>query len=171
VTTAVRDVLLRQFDVAWQLAWYHLETLTTEECYWRPAERGLHVHETAAGWMADWPTHEGYDLGPSSAAWIAWHWLFWWRVAHDHTFGGATLTRDDVAWPVTADALRAELQSLHGAWRAELLAASDPSLAATDRVRWPFRGRSLADLFAWANTELTKSAVELGAVRFLFHGR
>lgn len=126
--TQSRDLLLRQFDVAWQLAWYHLETLTDDECQWRPAARGLRVHHHEGRWTVDWPTHEGHDLGASSAAWIGWHWLFWWRMVIDQTWGAGTLT-------------------------------------------WPFRERSLGDLFAWANTELTKSAAELGMVRFLYVAR
>lgn len=167
-SVVVRDLLLRQFDVAWQLAWHHLETLSTDECLWRPADRGLHVRQTADGWVADWPTHEGYELGPSSAAWISWHWLYWWHMAIDYTWGRAELTRDAVSWPGSADALRLELRTLHDRWRAALLATDDARLAATEHVRWPFTGRSLADLFAWANMELTKSAAELGAVRFSY---
>lgn len=171
MSTDTREVLLRQFDVAWQLAWYHLESLTTEECLWRPADRGLHVHEAAHHWVADWPTHEGYDLGPSSAGWITWHWLFWWRMAADHTWGAATLTREAVPWPGHADGLRTELRALHDAWRAALASSDADTLVSAARVQWPFRDRPLADLFAWANTELTKSAAELGALRFLYAAR
>lgn len=36
----MRDTLLRQFDLAWKLASYHLSGLSTAECLWRPAEIG-----------------------------------------------------------------------------------------------------------------------------------
>lgn len=169
--TQARDLLLRQFDVAWQLAWYHLETLTDDECLWRPAARGLHVHHHDGNWIADWPTHEGYDLGASSAAWIEWHWLFWWRMVLDHTWGDAVLTRESIHWPGSAAAAREELEALHDQWRARLDASNDADLARSEPVRWPFRDRTLGDLFAWANTELTKSAAELGMVRFLYGAR
>jgi hypothetical protein len=70
----VGGYLLRQFDIAWMLASYHLDGLTTEECLWRPARRGLHVHQGPDGaWRGEWPEHEGYDLGPPSIAWTTWH--------------------------------------------------------------------------------------------------
>jgi hypothetical protein len=53
----VRRVLLRQLQTAWQLTHYHLDTLSTEECLWRPAPSGPSVARNAAGaWVADWPT-------------------------------------------------------------------------------------------------------------------
>ena len=62
-----RGYLIRQFDTAWKLTSFHLNGLTTEECLWRPARQGLHVHQEPGGeWRADWPTDEGYDLGPPS---------------------------------------------------------------------------------------------------------
>ena len=85
MTATGRDTLLRQFDTAWKLMSYHLDGLTTDECLWRPARKGLHVAQGADGvWRADWPEHEGYDLGPPSIAWITWHVGFWWSMALDH---------------------------------------------------------------------------------------
>jgi hypothetical protein len=49
-----------------------------------------------------------------------------------------------------------------------LSAQADADLASPTRVHWPFEQRPLADLFAWANTELTKSAAEIGYARFLY---
>ena len=57
--------LIRQFETAWKLTNFHLDGLATEECLWRPAHEGLHVHQVLDGrWRADWPDHEGYDIGP-----------------------------------------------------------------------------------------------------------
>ena len=62
--------LRRQFETAWLLTDLHLTGLGTEECLWRPASQGMHVHRAADGtWRADWPEHERYDLGPPSIAW------------------------------------------------------------------------------------------------------
>lgn len=163
-----RDTLARQLGVAWQLTTYHLQDLTTEECLRRPAERGLHVHQQADGtWRADWPEHEGYDLGPSSIGWMTWHLGFWWSMALDHNFGSRTLTREDIAWPGTAESARAWIFGLHARWRDALSAQAEADLATVCGVHWPFEGRPRADLFAWANTELTKSAAEIGYARFL----
>ena len=51
-----RGYLMRQLETAWKLTSYHLDGLTTEECLWRPARVGLHVHRASTGrWRADWP--------------------------------------------------------------------------------------------------------------------
>lgn len=163
-----RDVLLRQLDTAWRLAWYHLESLTTEECLRRPAARGLHVHRLDDGrWRADWPTHEGYDLGPASIAWLTWHLGFWWSMALDHAFGDATLTREGVDWPGDADGVRAWIGDLHARWHAALEALPDESWSSAERTRWPFTGRPFADVAAWANVELAKNGSEIGYARFV----
>jgi hypothetical protein len=167
-----RGYLARQLGVAWQLTSYHLETLTTDECLWRPANRGLHVfHQADGSWKADWPAHERYDLGPSSIAWLTWHLGFWWSMALDHNFGDATLEREDVRWPGDADSVRSWLKRLHTRWADKLSPLTDVELASSQQVHWPFRDRSLGDLFAWANTELTKSAAEIGYARFLYGAR
>lgn len=160
--------LQRQFDVAWQLTAYHLAGLTTAECLWRPAPRGLHVHRDAQGcWYADWPTTETYTIGPSSIGWLTWHLGFWWSMALDHNFGAGTLTREAIAWPGEADLARDWISGLQQRWAAALRATTDQDLASPARVRWPFRDRPLGDLFAWANTELAKNAAEIGYARFL----
>ena len=168
----LRATLLRQFDTAWKLAQYHLDGLTTDECLWRPASAGLHVHQQADGsWRADWPTHEGYDLGPASIAWITWHMGFWWSMVLDHSFGGAALTREQVAWPGSADGVRAWLGGFAAEWRGRFDELSDNALSATTLTRWPFTDRPFADVVAWATVELTKNAAELGYARFLHAAR
>src|SRR4051812_49350411 len=102
-----RDVLLKQLDTAWKLAAFHLDGLTTDECLWRPASSGPHVRrEPGNVWLADWPEHERYGLGPPSIAWITWHMGMWWSMVMDHSFGDATLTREQVTWPGSAAAAR-----------------------------------------------------------------
>src|SRR5213596_809041 len=81
-----RGYLIRQFETASKLADVHLDGLTTDECLWLPAHKGLHVHRVPDGsWRADWPDHEGYDVGPPSIAWLTWHLGFWWSMAIDHS--------------------------------------------------------------------------------------
>lgn len=165
-----RDYLLRQLDTAWQLTSYHLEGLTTEECLWRPAAVGLHVHADADadGWRIDWPDREGYDIGPASIAWLTWHLGFWWSMAYDHAFADATLTREQVRWPGTADAVRAWISGLHAQWRAAVEQLGDDDLRAAERTRWPLQDRPFGDIVAWANIELMKNAAEIGYARFLY---
>jgi hypothetical protein len=87
-------------------------------------------------------------------------------MALDWNFGSAALEREDVLWPGDAEGLRRELAALYDKWRGELEARDDAALQ-DPSARWPFTGRPLADLFAWANVELTKNAAEIGYVRFL----
>lgn len=167
----LRDTLLRQFDIAWALTEYHLTGLTTDECLWRPAAKGLHVHERDGAWHADWPESEGYDLGPSSIGWITWHMVFWWASVLDHSFGAGTLERPQIHWPGSAHAAIARIRELQGTWRTEVERLTDDDLRATTRTRWPFSGKPFADVIGWLTVELTKNAAELGYARFLYAAR
>ena len=161
--------LRRQLATAWSLTNIHLAGLTTDECLWRPASTGLHVHEQPDGrWRADWPEHERYDLGPSSIAWLTWHLGFWWSMVLDHSFGSGTLTREHVEWPGNANATRAWIERLHREWCAVVEQATSESLRSSEHTRWPFEGRPFGDVVAWANLELMKSAAEIGYARFLY---
>lgn len=167
--SAARGYLLRQFDTAWALTEYHLEDLTTEECLWRPAEKGLHVRKDAGGaWRGEWPESEGYDLGPPSIAWTTWHIGFWWSMALDHAFGDGTLSHEDVVWPGEADGVRAWLDGMREDWRGRLESLGEADLASAERTRWPFRDRPFGDVAAWVNIELMKNAAEIGYARFLY---
>ena len=161
--------LRRQFRTAWSLTEFHLNGLDTEECLWRPASQGLHVHRAPDGvWRADWPEHERYDLGPASIAWTTWHLGFWWSMGLDQSFATASLTREAVTWPGTADGVREWLGRLRGEWLAALDNLSDSDLRSTQRTRWPFGDRPFGDVVAWVNVELTKNAAEIGYARFLY---
>ena len=162
------DCLIGQFEMAWKLASYHLDGLTTDDCMWRPSHHGPHIRQMDDGtWVPDWPIQEAYAAGPPSIAWLGWHMLYWWSMAHDKNFGAGTLMREDVRWPDDAEGFRLHLQRLHGQWRERLGSLDDGDLRSTQRARWPLRDQPLADLFAWANVELTKNAAEIGYVMFL----
>jgi DinB superfamily len=164
--------LLRQLDTAWKLARFHLDGLTTDECLWRPALRGLHVTRREDGqWSADWPEREGYDIGPPSIAWVTWHMVFWWSMVLDHSFGPGTLERGSVAWPGSADSVRRVLDRLHCQWRAAIAGLSEPEFRSPAQARWPYRDRPFGDVVAWANVELVKNASEIGYARFRYAGR
>lgn len=164
-----RACLLQQLETAWKLTSYHLNGLSTEECLWRPADRGLHVRQGADGkWRADWPDREDYGLGPASIAWITWHIGFWWSMALDHSFGAGKLSREDVLWPGTAEGVRAWIETLASRWRAELEQLPEEDFYSEQRARWPFRDRPFFDVVAWVNVELTKNAAEIGYARFLY---
>jgi DinB superfamily len=164
----LRSTLLAQLDIAWALTCYHLESLTTEECLRRPGRQGLEVARGADGlWRAQWPEHEGYDLGPASVGWLTWHLGFWWSMVIDHSFGEATLTREQVTWPGDADEVRAQLARRYSEWRAALERLSDAELLSAERTKWPLTGKPFADIAAWVNLELMKNAAEIGYARFV----
>lgn len=169
MTNDDRGGLEWQLETAWKLMSHHLNGLTTEECLWRPASRGLHVQQRADGlWRADWPDRESYDLGPPSIAWLTWHVGFWWSMAYEHAFGAAALTREDVRWPGDADRVRGWLAQLKAQWSASVAALSAEELRSMQRTRWPFRDRPFVDVIAWVNLELIKNAAEIGYARFLY---
>lgn len=164
----LRESLLRQLEIGWALLSYHLDGLGTEECLRRPAPVGPHVHRGDDGrFRADWPEREDYGLGPPSVAWITWHIVFWWSMVIDHSFGERRLTREEVSWPGSADAVRQTIGGLHETWRTEIEALDEDDLRSTARCRWPFEGRAFGDVVAWANVELVKNAAELGYARFV----
>lgn len=164
-----RDCLLNQLNISWMLLEYHLNGLTTEECLWRPSSKGLHVHKTEDGrWHADWPNHEGYDIGPSSIAWTTWHICYWWSMAYNHSFGDGSLTKEVVSWPGDADALRAEFSTLHQQWKTALENLSDEDLSKTRHSKWPIQNQPFYNIAGWVNVELMKNAAELGYARFLY---
>lgn len=166
-----RDYLLRQLEIAWQLTDYHLTGLTTEECLWRPAAVGLHVHREGEAWRADWPETEGYEIGPASIAWLTWHLCFWWSMVLDHSFGPGTLTREAVTWPGSADAMRDTVRELHQKWRDAVSALLPQELDTSERARWPLKECPFAEIVGWASLELMKNAAEIGYARFVYASR
>jgi hypothetical protein len=164
----MNDTLTRQFDTALTLARYHLDTLEDAHCVWRPTERGPHVRHQPGHWFADWPEDESYGAGSPSIGWLCWHILYWWSMALDHNFGDGTLDRHDVVWPGSADGFRAQFDRLAGAWQAVLHDLQRTPSLAQEAAKWPFAGRSRADIVAWVNLELVKNAAEIGILRFVY---
>jgi hypothetical protein len=172
MSSLIQTSLRRQFDIAAKLTRFHLQTLTTEECLWRPAPQGLHVHCRDDGsWQADWPKSEGYEVGPPSIAWVTWHIGYWWSMVLDHSFGAKSLERSSVHWPGSASGVRAWIGDLEARWLQSIAVLSDAELAADAMSRWPFSERPFADIIAWANLELAKNAAEIGYARFLYASR
>jgi hypothetical protein len=169
MSITARDYLIRQFETAWKLTNYHLDGLSIEECLWRPAQNGLHVSPVFDGkWRADWPDHEGYEIGPPSIAWLTWHIGFWWSMVLNHSFGDGTLSREHVLWPGDAGLVRQWLGQLQEEWRVALEQITDDDLRSTQRTRWPFQDRPFGDVVAWVNVELVKNGAEIGYARFLY---
>ena len=167
-----RKLLLDQFDIAWSLADYHLGSLSTEECLWRPTRPGLHVHRHNDGiWLADWPEIEGYDIGLPSIAWTTWHICYWWTNAIAGMNGKPVVDRADIAWPGSAEQTRTAIEGLRARWRSVVEGASENDLEEIKAGSWPMPNCSVAGIAAWLNLELMKNAAEIGAIRFLYATR
>lgn len=163
-----RDLLRAQFQIAWALVSYHLESLSTEECLWRPATRCLHVTKDGDRWRAEWPENEDYGIGPPSIAWTTWHICFWWTKALDHIQGKTTLAKDDIAWPGSADDVRSAITALRNRWLEVVSDLTESDFQTSNPVSWPIPDSSPATIAAWLNVELMKNAAEIGLVRFLY---
>ena len=169
MSNRLKRCLIGQYETAWMLASYHLDGLTTEECLWRPASRGLHVAESSDGiWHADWPESEGYDIAPPSIGWLTWHMGF---LVVD---GARPLLRPghpDSRRTSPSPVARRQPSFGSGTWptngamrsvNCRMKRGSHP-----ERTRWPMQGKPFSDVVAWASVELTKNASEIGYARFL----
>lgn len=157
-----------QYTIACQLLDYHLTDLTEDEYHWRPTSPGLHITEQSGIWLPDWPTSEGYDIGPPSSAWLLWHMTYWWSMVFDYTFGQATLQREEIPAAGTVTAAKERLLLQRNQWEVAVRELPPEAWLDTERTRWPFADQSFADLAAWLNLELMKNASELGYSRFIF---
>jgi len=167
--STTKDLLLSQFGISWALTAHHLNGLSTDECLWRPAEPCLHVREVGTGqWVADWPEHEGYAIGPPSIAWTTWHMGFWWHKAIAHLVGEAGPSARDVPWPGSAQGVQQQLGALRTQWLELLSNASAADLQAVRAHGWPIPDAPLQTTAAWLNVELMKNAAEIGVIRFLY---
>jgi hypothetical protein len=170
-TDCIRNTLIFQLDISWQLLEYHFTGLEEEECLWKPSAKGLHVNKKQGIWCADWPDSEAYEIGPSSIAWITWHITFWWSMVFDYSFSKGALTRETVPWPGSFIEARDKIIQLHDEWRTILETMSEEELLSSGRTRWPFEGKPFYELAAWLNLELMKNASEIGYGRFLYASR
>ena len=80
----IRDSILFQLDMCWQLYKYHTENLEEAEAYWAYSFESLQVRKVNDGWIIDWPESESYEMGPMSIAWLMWHIIYWWSTALDY---------------------------------------------------------------------------------------
>lgn len=168
----IKICLLYQFHDAWDFLSYHLQTLSTEECFWRPASEGPHVFQDESGeWRADWPVEEHYDTGPASIGWISWHSNMWWSMVLNHSFGDQSLQIKDVTWPGNVNALRSRLLQLRNQWVDSVQQLEETDLMATTRCRWPVQNKPFSIIVGWANSELMKNAAEFGYIRYLYTQR
>ena len=159
-------LLKKQLFVTWTFAEQALADLTEDECLWTPSRDSWTVRPDGGGrWRPDWVEPEPPALPPTSLGWILWHAIWWWSMVIDHSFGNATLRREEVDWPGAAGSMPA-LRTLHDGWLVLLDGLTDTDLDDNTRTRWPYTdGRSFGLVAGWVNIELMKNIAEMSLTR------
>lgn len=164
----IKENILFQLDMCWQLYLYHTENLQEEEALWSFTPTGLKVRKKDDDWCIDWPDSESYDIGPSSIAWIMWHIIYWWSTALDCNFGDGTLKKEEILWPGSIEKAKTTIKLLRDKWILKLNDLSDTDYKSKQYSKWPLEDRNFADIALWLNGELMKNAAEIGYGRFLY---
>jgi len=143
----IKENILFQLDMCWQLYLYHTENLKEIEALWSFSPMGLQIRRQDDGWSIDWPERESYEIGPSSIG---------------------TLKKEDITWPGSVEKAKEEIKTLHDKWVEKLINMSDVEYQSQQYAKWPLEGRSFADTALWLNGELMKNVAEIGYGRFLY---
>jgi hypothetical protein len=167
----IKENILFQLDMCWQLYLYHANNIEESEALWVFSPTGLQVRKQEDAWCVDWPETERYEIGPSSIAWIMWHIIYWWSTAIDYNFGDGALKKEDIHWPGSVEKAKATISSLHDTWVSELNDLPDADYQLKQYAKWPLADRNFADIALWLNAELMKNAAEIGYGRFLYAAR
>ena len=95
----MKQEILFQLDIAWQLFQYHCNGLSEAEAMWCKTKYGLQIRGTGNEWKIDWPETETYSIGPSSIAWTMWHILYWWKTTLSASKENRIIKKEDIKWP------------------------------------------------------------------------
>lgn len=164
----IKENILFQLEMCWQLYLYHTENIQEEEALWSFTPTGLKVRKKDDEWCIDWPDSESYDIGPSSIAWVMWHIIYWWSTALDCNFGDGTLKKEEILWPGSIEKAKMTIKLLRDKWILKLNDLSDTDYKSKQYSKWPLEDRSFADIALWLNGELMKNVAEIGYGRFLY---
>lgn len=164
----MKENILFQLEMTWQLYLYHLDNLEDEEALWALSPKSMQVYKENEGWKTTWPETESYEMGPSSIAWTLWHIIYWWSTALDANFGEGTLEREDVLWPGSVEKARERINELHDQWIVKLNSLSEAEFSSSKYSKWPLEGQNFTNTALWLNAELMKNTAEIGYGRFLY---
>lgn len=178
-----------EFDIAWAALDVHLDQLTDAECLWEPTTPCWNVRRgPKGGWQADWQVPMPEPLPVTTIGWRTWHLGSWWSHVLTATFAepeppgsgrahvpqARTAGHDQpgapptTAWPGDAELTAQWLRRLHVRWLRALGGLDEHELDTFDRSIWMQRGtKPLAHLLVWVNSEITRSAAEIGLLRTL----
>ncbi|MDF2892395.1 MAG: DinB superfamily protein [Clostridia bacterium] len=164
----IKENILFQIDMCWQLYLYHMDNLEEAEALWAFSPTGLQVRQQEEGWGIDWPENEGYEIGPPSISWTMWHIIYWWTTALDCNFGDGAIKKDDIPWPGSVEKAKETIKLLHDKWVSKLNELTEEEYYSKQYAKWPLEDRNFIDTALWLNGELMKNAAEIGYGRFLY---
>lgn len=164
----MKENILSQLDISWQLFLYHMEGLEDTEALWVASSKGLKIYDNGGVWCADWPETEAYEIGPSSIAWTMWHIIYWWSATLKHNFGNVILEKENVVWPGNVKKAKETIISLHDEWVELLSNMTEIDFISEQHAKWPFSGEKFVNIALWLNVELMKNASEIGYGRYLY---
>lgn len=107
----MKQEILSQLNIVWQLFEYHCNGLDEKEALWCKSPAGLQIRKMNHTWAVDWPDTENYSIGPSSIAWILWHIIYWWTAALTASKENRIIEKEEIKWPGTALRLKYFLAS------------------------------------------------------------
>jgi hypothetical protein len=169
---SIKQCLLNQLEISWQLLQYHLNDLTLEECLWQPTSKGIFLSKADDGtWKGNFPESESYETGPPNIAWLTWHIDFWWSMVLNHSFGDGNLKAENIEWKLSVAIIKNRFEELKKEWIEHISNLSDSDVNSGRLSKWPIDGCPFSDIIAWLNLELMKNAAEIGYVRFLYANR
>lgn len=164
----IKDNIVFQLDMCWQLFLYHMDRLEDAEALWAYSPKGLQVRKQEDLWTTDWPDSESYEIGPSSIAWTLWHIIYWWTMAIDYNFGSGSIKKEDIPWPGSVEKAKEAIIFLHDTWVSKLNTLTHMEYQSNQHCIWPFTDREFTDIALWLNGELMKNVAEIGYGRFLY---
>ena len=164
----MKQEILFQLDIAWQLFQYHCNGLSEAEAMWCKTKYGLRIRGTGNEWKIDWPETETYSIGPSSIAWTMWHILYWWKTTLSASKENRIIKKEDIKWPGSVEMVIQEIEMCHNEWISFIESLDERQLQSDELCKWPFEGQNMYSLALWLNAEFMKNVAEIGAGRFLY---
>ena len=156
-------------------------TLTNDEYFWEPVpdcwslRRKGHAGSGApvgnGEWLLDNDRTTSATAPVTTIAWRMCHICVSPLFRYDYTFGGHSLSWDDVEWPATASAAVAFLTHAHLQWRNAVAEMSTEELDQIGRSQYPWgldREVTFIGLLGWCNTEFIHHAAEIACLRDLY---
>lgn len=142
----IKENILFQLDMGWQLYLYHTDNLEEEETLWSFSPTSLQVRKKDNEWIIDWPESEGYEIGPPSIAWTMWHIIYWWSTSLDCNFGDGTLRKEEILWPGSIEKAKNTIKLLHDQWVTKLIDLTEIDYNSKKYSKWPLEDRSFVDI-------------------------